>query len=304
LGKGAALWGVLAALALTFVTPPVSPASPEKENNLHTLGVVGFYNPRLMYLKYQPLVDYLADATGWPWELQVSLDYEQTAQSLCSGKLDLAYLGPFTYVRAHESCGAIPVVRLATRGLADYRSVILVRDESRYQGLADLRGAMFAFGSPLSTSSHMIPRLMLIEAGLVPGRDIVCRYYGHHDQAARAVLLGEADACGVRDIVGDRFVGRGLRVLESSRAIPNFPLVVAPTLQASERRKLVSVLVERPEQDPAVRGLMESWDEEIAGGFAPVSDADYDIVRQLARKVFGPNALTMPVKQLLCGARE
>ncbi len=293
-------------LLLAVLVVPAGAAGPQGEGRkaqpaVRTLGVVGFYNPRLMYLKYQPLVDYLADETGQNWELRIGPDYEQTVSALCRGELTVAYLGPFTYVRAHRACGAEPVVRLATGGLPEYRSVILVPERSGFHSLRDLEGATFAFGSPLSTSSHLVPRLMLLRAGLQPGKTIRCTYFGHHDQAARAVLLGEADACGVRDIVSERFIGRGLRVLARSEPIPNFPLVVAPSLPRSERQELIRVLVEEPRNDPGVKRLMSGWDRELAGGFASAEDAHYDQVRRLVLQVFGERGFTASASELVCG---
>ena len=267
------------------------------------LGVVAFYNPHLLYVKYQQLVDYLTEATGEQWELGVTLDYEQTVRALCSGEIDLAYLGPFTYLQVREACGATPVVRLNTAGTSSYRSLIMVRQDSPFRSLTDLQGKLFAFGSPLSTSSHLVPRLMLSEAGLKPGEDIKCRYFGHHDRAARAVVLGQADACGVRDIVGENFARRGLRVLARSGPIPNFPLVLRPGAPEALRHSIIGALIERPANDPKIRKEMQSWDVELAGGFAPVADEDYEPVRVWVHQVFGPRALLDPQELLQCGGK-
>ena len=268
------------------------------------LGVVGFYNPRLMYVKYQQLVDYLTETTGDQWELAVTMDYQETVQALCSGRLDMAYLGPFTYLRVHEACGATPVVRLNTKGSAIFRSLIMVRQDSPYRTLSDLEGTVFAFGSPLSTSSHLVPSLMLWDAGLKPGEDLSCRYFGHHDRAARAVVMGTADACGVRDIVGERFAKRGLRILARSEPIPNFPLVVRPSASPEFRKSLIEALMDRPENDPEIRKRMQGWDEELAGGFAPVSASDYLPVRRLVELLFGRRGLVDPPQLLKCSGKD
>jgi len=293
---------VILALAIVAVTGTV-PAGSEDPGGpgLRRLGVVGFYNPRLMYAKYQQLVDYLSDATGEPWTLVVTLHYQETVEALCRGDLDVAYLGPFTALRAHAACGAAPVVRLNTGGRATYRSYLMVRQDAAIRSVGDLRGSTFAFGSPLSTSSHLVPRLMLEEAGLHPGADLTCRYFGHHDRAARSVLIGEADACGVRDIVGQRFEGRGLRVLARSDPLPNFPLVAAPGAPPELLRSLVEALVERPARDPGVRERIRGWDGELAGGFAPASEDDYRSVLGLIQRLFGPPGLTAPPEALMCG---
>ena len=280
---------------------PPTGASPGPAEGPLRLGVVGFYNPRLMYLKYQALVDYLSEATGVEWELVIGSSYQETVEGLCAGELDLAYLGPFTYVQAHVRCGAVPVVRLRTGGRPTYRSLMLVRTDSPFEKVADLAGRRFGFGSPLSTSSHLAPRAILMEAGLVPGRDVECRYYRHHEQAARAVLLGEVEACGVRDIVGEKYVGRGLRILARSDPLPNFPLVVGPADDGSVRAMILEALLHVPRTDPSVRARMETWDRELSGGFLPADDADYDTVRHLAVRVFGPDALRLGPAALECG---
>jgi len=297
--RSAALVFVMA-FALFFPARGEEPSDPAGDETVYLLGVVSFYYPRLMYLKYQPLVDYLNEHTGRRWDLRISTTYQQTVDELCSDRLTLAYLGPLTYVRAHAACGAEPLARLQTGDQNTYQSYILVREDSPYTELADLAGKRMAFGSPLSTSSHLVPRAMLEEAEIEVGRDMRCTYLEHHERAARAVLLGEADACGVRDLVGERFVSRGLRVLARSRPIPNFPFVISPGAPPELRRELVRVLVELPKEAPAVAETMSGWDKELASGFVLSADAEYDGIRKLAEHVLGPGALVLPEEELRC----
>lgn len=292
---------LVAALAgATLIGGTPSRPGPGKQRPTLRLGVVGFYNPRLMYLKYQPLVDYLTQHTRWRVELDLSSSYRETVARLCSGRVQIAYLGPFTYLRAAEACGVRPVVRLNSGRRETYRSHILVREDSPIKDLAGLRGKSFGYGAVLSTSSHLIPRLMLQEAGLRPGQDVFCRYYQHHERAARAVLLGEVAACGIRDLVADQFKGRGLRVVARSEPIPNFPLALTPNPPADLERALVKALVDLPARDPAVAHTIEGWDAELSGGFAPVTAAVYQPLIGLAIKVFGARALSTPADTLSC----
>jgi phosphonate transport system substrate-binding protein len=293
---------IVVLLAFALLAPSLAAQQPDDpvETAPHRFGVVSFYSPRMMYLKYQPLVDYLSEHTGHPWELHINTSYQQTVDELCSGHLTAAYLGPLTYVRAHAKCGAEPVLRLQTGGRDTFRSYILVRDDSPVQKLAELEGSRFGFGSALSTSSHLVPRAMLIKAGVQFGKETECLYFEHHERAARAVLVGEADACGVRDIVGERFVERGLRILARSQPLPNFPFVVAPSGSEEIRRQLVRALVELPKEDHGIARAMTTWDEELARGFVSSNDAEYDGIRALAKEVFGPESLTLPEERLRC----
>jgi phosphonate transport system substrate-binding protein len=263
------------------------------------LGVVSFYNPRSMYVKYQPLVDYLSEQTGEEWELAVSASYQDAVDELCSARVVLAYLGPLSYVRAHARCGAEPLLRLRTRGRDVFHSDVLVRSDSPFEKLEDLAGHRVGFGDALSTSSHLVPRAMLQAAGLEPGRDVGCRYFGQHERAARAVLMGEVEAAGVRDVIGELFLHRGLRRLARSGPIPAYPWVVPPHSSPTEREALTAALLGFPGKAQPRRDE-ERWDLELTGGFTNAADADYDVVRRLAERVFGPGALTRPGGDLRC----
>jgi ABC-type phosphate/phosphonate transport system substrate-binding protein len=138
---------------------------------------------------------------------------------------------------------------------------------------------------------------MLTDAGIGP-TSYSCRLYGHHEHAARAVLLGEVDACAVRDVVGDRFEERGLRVIATSPPIPNFPLAMPADAASALRDEVVDALVARPRRDPAARAAIAALDEELADGFAPCDDSHFDGLRELARRVFGPDALTASEEEL------
>jgi len=297
---------LIVVLVLALLVPGLAAQEKDggKSETPHQFGVVSFYSPRMMYLKYQPLVDYLSEYTGRPWELHINTSYQQTVDELCSGELTAAYLGPLTYVRAHAECGAEPILRLQTSGRDTYRSYILVRDDSPVREVADLQGKRFGFGSALSTSSHLVPRAMLVKAGVDLGVGTQCLYFEHHERAARAVLTGEADACGVRDIVGEKFLGRGLRILARSRPIPNFPFVISPSGSDEIRRQIVRALVELPKKDSGIARRMAAWDEELARGFVSSNDAEYEMVRTLAEEVFGPESLTLSPERLRCSESD
>src|SRR3972149_5084515 len=98
--------------------------TPAPDKPIARFAVVSFYNPRLMYLKYQPLIDYLTQHTPWRFELALSTSYRETVSRLCRGDVELAYLGPYTYLRAREQCGAKAILRLNTGGREHYYSYV------------------------------------------------------------------------------------------------------------------------------------------------------------------------------------
>jgi phosphonate transport system substrate-binding protein len=290
---------LLGLLVLALVLPVSSGGQAPDESTPLRLGVVSFYNPRLMFVRYQPLVDYLGERTGRPWELAVSGSYEQATDDLCAGRVTLASLGPLTYLRAHARCGAVPLLRLQGTGGGVFHGDVLVRSDSRFERIEDLVGHAIGFGDPLSTSSHLLPRAMLQAAGLEPGRDFECRYFGQHERAARAVLVGEVAACGVRDSVGEIFLHRGLRRLARSAPAPTYPLVASPLSSRDLQDAVVAALLGFPgETRPPRSGVRP--DLELAGTFGPASDAEFDGVRRLASRVFGPDYARLAPEELQC----
>jgi phosphonate transport system substrate-binding protein len=288
-------WG----LSLVLLLPVAEGSQAPEDDAVLRLGVVSSPNPRAMYVRFQPLVDHLASATEQEWELAVSSSYAQTVEAFCAGDLALAYFGPLSYLRAQARCGAVPLLRLRTRGRDVIYSDILVRADSPFEQLEDLAGHRIGFGDALSTSSHLVPRAMLQAAGLEPGRDLACRYYAGHERAARAVLLGEVEACGVRDLIGEVFLHRGLRRIARSEPIPSYPLVAPPGSPPALREALVSALLAFPGAAKP-RRRDESWDLELSDGFVPAVDSDYDPVRRLAERVFGPGAGRRAEEELRC----
>ena len=81
-------------------------------------------------------------------------DYVSIVEAMRAKKVDVAWLGSFSYVLAVQEAGAeafVAGVRKST-GKASYTSLIFVRADARYQSVMDLKGKSFAFVDPASTS--------------------------------------------------------------------------------------------------------------------------------------------------------
>ena len=112
-------------------------------------------------------------ALGVPVKLFASRDYTGMTEGLLAGRLEAAGLGAAGYAGIFlEDPDAIePIVTVEEKdGGLGYRSVLLVRADSPYQTLDDLRGRTLMFTERLSTSGFLIPYYELSEQGYNPGR--------------------------------------------------------------------------------------------------------------------------------------
>jgi len=167
-------------------------------------------SPTELARKFAPLGRYLGARLGADVEWTPVTDYAAAVEALINGKVDLAWFGGFTFVQASARSGGkvIPLVERAED--ARFRSVFITGSDSGIATLADLRGRTLSFGSPSSTSGHLMPRNALLEAGIDPERDLRrISYSGAHDATIAAVAGGKVDAGALNISVWERFVAEG-----------------------------------------------------------------------------------------------
>ena len=98
-------------------------------------------------------------------ELVVGLDFAQTIKDLEDGVTELAFLTPTTYIEAQEKVRRSAPGEGASQRRALYPFSDRIQVRGRHRRLEDIKGKRFAFGDRMSTSSYLIPRAMLAEAG-------------------------------------------------------------------------------------------------------------------------------------------
>jgi phosphonate transport system substrate-binding protein len=133
--------------------------------------------------------------------------------------------------------------------------VILVREDSNVNGLADLRGRTFCYPDRKSTTGFVLARQKLVEAGLDPDKDVVAHVSGNHTQVLKDLTAGVCDAGATYSggyLAADRAgipVGR-TRVLMITGRSPQDMLVAGPSSTASDRELLQrALLAVQPKQD-------------------------------------------------------
>ena len=274
---------ILLALALTTAPPlPQTPAATDKP--VVYFGVIPRYNPIIMYRSYQPMMDYLTANTPYRFELKLSRNYHQAVQYVLDGTTPVASLGDVTFAEAHAKIGAIPILKpLNADGSPYYHSIIIVREDSSVQYLADLKGTRFAFGDYHSTSGKLIPHHHLQRAGIELDDFDSYEHMESHDAVAKAVLKGTADAGAVKDVVAIRYREHGLRFLSISDPIPAVPIVVRKDVPEDLIAALKMALLAIDPDDPRFGQELIMWDPEFAHGFTTAETDDYQLIFDLTR---------------------
>ncbi|WP_409278152.1 putative selenate ABC transporter substrate-binding protein [Pseudomonas defluvii] len=164
--------------------------------------------PTELLRKFKPLGAYLEQQLGMKVEFVPVADYPAVVEALASDRLDLAWLGGFTFVQVHlKSLGATPLVQREQD--ARFTSKFITADPQVKQ-LSDLKGKTFAFGSVSSTSGSLMPRYFMLKDGIKPETFFSrVAYSGAHDATAAWVQAGKVDGGVLNASVWDKLVAAG-----------------------------------------------------------------------------------------------
>lgn len=150
---------------------------------------------------------WLGQRAGVPVELRLAGSYEEAVHLLVSKEADLGWLGGVTTVQVMTQTGGRIhpiVIREKDR---EFKSYVIAASSLEAGSLPALRGKRFTFGSPLSTSGHVMPRFFLLQQGLVPEKLFgSVSYSGDHKKTVLAVASGQQDCGAVNYKVFDRMV--------------------------------------------------------------------------------------------------
>jgi phosphonate transport system substrate-binding protein len=255
-------------------------AGKPKDKKTVYFGVIPRDNPRIMYEKYQPLLDYLASKTPYTYELVLKKNYEETVNALGNGDMDIALLGPLTYLEAHAKYGAISILKpKGVDGSARYKAVIIKKKDAPVSGLSDLKGKSVAFASSRSTSGNLMPRYLLANAGIHLNDLSTYTNFDYHDSVVKAILKGQYTAGAVRDSVAKKYMKLGIETIAESGFIPTGPLVAGPGTPFSVIENIKQALLELNLQDSNSQKILKRLDEDFRGGFTEATDKDYGDIR-------------------------
>jgi phosphonate transport system substrate-binding protein len=255
-------------------------AVKSKDRKTVYFGAIPRDNPRIMYEKYQPLLDYLASKTSYTYELVLKKNYEETVMALGSGEMDVALLGPLTYLEAHSKYGAISILKpKGVDGTASYKSVIIRKKDSPVRNLAELKGKSVAFASSKSTSGNLMPRYLFAGAGIHLSELSNYANFDYHDSVVKAVLKGQYTAGAVRDSVARKYLKLGIDIIAESEAIPAGPLVAGPGTPYVVIENIKKALLELSSQHGDGQLILKRLDEEYRNGFIEATDKDYGDIR-------------------------
>lgn len=240
-----------------------------------TLGIHPYKSSSKLLNAYTPLAEYLSSELGVQVKIQIAPDYDTHLKRIGKDEVDIAYMGPASYVAMVDQYGKKPIIaRQFIKGIPTFQGKIISRSDSKYNILHDLTGARFAFGDQRSTMSHLVPRYMLIEDKV---KLASFKFLGSHDNVALGVLSGDYDAGAVKEAVFYKYRNKGLKAIATTPALSEHLFVSSSKINKDLYHAICQAFY-KLDKLPQGKLIMTSIKNGISS-FGPANDQDYDNLR-------------------------
>ncbi|MET1410991.1 phosphonate ABC transporter substrate-binding protein [Roseibium sp. HPY-6] len=189
------------AAAVSAVVLAASPAMAEGwKDNYKTLkfGILSGENEKDRIARYTPFEEYLEKELGVEVEIFTAGSYDGVIQAIAADQIEFAFFGSSSYAAAYTETngGVVPLLtRLNKDGSSGYYSVVMVRCDSGYKSLDDLKGKVHAFADPDSTSGFAVPYFNMVQQGYNPKEHFsAIPFSGGHETGVLGVVNKQYDA--------------------------------------------------------------------------------------------------------------
>jgi phosphonate transport system substrate-binding protein len=247
---------------------------------------------------YKPVMDLMSKNTGKKIEFYMPTSYASVVEALLGKWVDVAVLGPESYVIAKNQGAVIDVFATYSKkaqGIQEagpgYKSILISKKGSKFTTVESLKGTVMLLVDPASTSGSLIPEMIfgakVIKTPLKTYFGKVA-FSGGHDLSTLAVFDGKADAAFVathrfmNTIDGSKGKMKvdDFNILWTSPLLPQDPFVFRSTLCPELKEKIAQTFLTLNQNDVGKAYLENVGSEK----FVAMKDADYNIIREVGVK--------------------
>lgn len=237
--------------------------------------------------RFQPLIDHLEKTLEIKVEPFSASDYAGIITAMAHKHIDFAYFGPKSYVEASARANAQALaLELDKTGAHGYYGVIITKKGSGIKTLDQAlnSGKTFAFTDPNSTSGCLVPSVLFYRDLKTPPEKLFkeVSFSGSHGASILAIKNGKIDVASTNNIDMDRMIEKGAASMDDfnfiwrSELIPGAPMCGRKDLPESLKAAFTGALMSFNFDKLGIDKIQN-------GGYAPVDDSTYDVVRYMMR---------------------
>jgi phosphonate transport system substrate-binding protein len=305
--SAAVLAGLSLALAPAALPPSLSPAlvplpaAQAQQSNKPVLRISAIpdQQPEKLNRLYGLVANELSKQLGVPVKYVPVTNYAAAVSAFRTGNLDLVWFGGLTGVQARLQKPGAKVI--AQRDIdASFHSVFIantksgLRPVSSVQGLSQLKGKRFTFGSESSTSGRLMPQYFLGQAGVKPNQFSggAPGFSGSHDATIALVQSGAYQAGAVNEQVWKANLGSGkadpskVTVIWKTPGYPDYHWIAQPNLDKRFGKgftnRIQTAILSWRTSNPEQKQILTLFG---AQQFTGAKASDYNRIEQVGRQI-------------------
>jgi phosphonate transport system substrate-binding protein len=198
---------------------------------------------------FDPFFKYLAERLGITYTLEATTDWAGIAVALTSGQVDVAWMGPWGYVIAHNQGAGDAVATAKYDGKPVYHAIVIARPDLDIKKWPDDgKGLHMSFADVGSTSGWLIPTFWFKSRGLDPKT-----YFQYHEGATHAAneisvaneqsdLATDFDRNRTAMIENGAISPQATKIVWTSDDLPNDAIAVRAGLDPAMAKKIQEIL--------------------------------------------------------------
>ena len=238
---------------------------------------------------FSALAEYLQARLGRKVILKSARNFAEFWQGVELGQYDLVHYNQYHYVRSHKELGYEVIAKNEEHHQATISGVLIVRKDSGFQHVEDLRGKKIIFGGGRDAmQSYIVASYLLQQAGLAKG-SYKTVFSESPPNAIFATYFRQAAAAGSGNtnldipVIKERIDVSQLEILVQSEKLPQLPWAVKSTLPQTLKTHLGKLLTSLDESKKGREVLQHAGLTAIR----PAVDKDYDPDRRIIQTVLG-----------------
>ncbi len=264
------------------------------------IGYMNCNNEQETTERFLPMTRYLSNKTGVEFEF-VPVDTNDFEKRFKDGEFAFTHSNSILYVILKERYD-LKLLASEKRGQFGSRTAgtIIARKGSGMKTLADLRGKTLAFGPMLAPTGYMAEYDLMLRSGINPEKDLASWTIPNgsykHEKVIYKVMFGEVDATAAPILDLEVMTREGKITPDDFVILGQSPLIPYCTFGADKKTdpKLVekvrlALLELKPTDTVEINGeqvkiMKTAWID----GFEELADKDFDIIREMAKRVNMP----------------
>jgi phosphonate transport system substrate-binding protein len=264
------------------------------------VAVAAMISPKETFGYYRQVLDYIGSNLGRNVRLIQRKTYDEINVLFGKGDIDLAFVCSGPYATSKDKFGFELLATPQVQGSHFYHSYLIVKKDTPFHHLEDLRRQVFAFTDPASNTGKLVPTYWLAQMGERPETFFDKTIYTYsHDNSILAVARGLVDGASIDGLIWEYYNYKNPTFTSRTRIIRKSEPYGIPPLVASkhappELKKRISQLLFSMHLDPEGRSILK---ELMIDRFIPPKEEWYDTIRLMKQRIASLHKRTYAVSK-------